>query len=247
MSAASISYWVATGTKCWRHARTFGDYDRLSSGWFSDWQIRMSRADNFLFDFFPAKQEREMQAAEAAAAAEQWREITGFAGYSVSDHGRVRNDQTGRQKALTPDRDGYLRVQLFNQGHATNCRVHRLVVEAFIGPIAEGLECDHVDRDPTNNHVENLTIVSRGENQRNKSRYRGRDVEYVDELPDGSEPLLEVRGRQIADGYFRNGNDFFVRVHDQYRRLTHTRHNRNGWQVELRTPDGGSLQISWTP
>jgi hypothetical protein len=182
----------------------------------------------------------------AEAPGEQWREITGFAGYSISDQGRVRNDQSGR--VLRPDttRDGYLRADLWQQGQRTHCLVARLVVQEFIAPIPEGMEVDHIDRNRTNNRVENLTIVSRGENNRNKSRYNGRDVDYVDELPEGAEPLLEVRGRQLADGYFRSGDDFFLRVHEQYRRLTHSR-NHNGWRVRVNTPDGGSLAITWTP
>jgi hypothetical protein len=190
-------------------------------------------------------QEREMEAAEAAPV-EQWRAITGFAGYSISDQGRVRNDQTGRTLRPAVDHGGYLRVSLWNQGHETKCSVHRLVVQEFVAPIPEGMEVDHIDRNRTNNRVENLTIVSRGENERNKSRYKGRDVDYVDELPDGAEPLLEVRGRQLAGGYYRSGNDFFVSVHEQYRRLTHTR-CRNSWQVVVRTPDGQKVTITWTP
>lgn len=50
-----------------------------------------------------------------------------------------------------------------------NYRIHRLVVEAFIGPIPEGFEVDHIDRDRSNNDVTNLRIVTHSENCRNRA------------------------------------------------------------------------------
>lgn len=47
--------------------------------------------------------------------------------------------------------------------------VHRLVVEAFIGPISEGLEVDHIDRNRSNNTVTNLRIVTSSQNARNRA------------------------------------------------------------------------------
>jgi len=43
-------------------------------------------------------------------------------------------------------------------------RVHRLVVESFIGPIADGLEVNHKDLNKHNNNVSNLEIVTRRQN-----------------------------------------------------------------------------------
>lgn len=45
--------------------------------------------------------------------------------------------------------------------------VHRLVVETFIGHIPEDMEIDHIDRDPNNNRVGNLRIVTHRENMLN--------------------------------------------------------------------------------
>jgi hypothetical protein len=75
--------------------------------------------------------------------------------------------------------------------------------------------------------------------------YRGRAVDYVDTLPDGSEPLIEVRGQPVAAGHYRSGREYFVQIGRQYRRLTHTR-SGNGWMVRVRTADGERIAISWT-
>lgn len=49
-------------------------------------------------------------------------------------------------------------------------RVHRLVLETFIGECPKGFECDHKDRNRSNNRVENLRWVSHIDNNRNTSK-----------------------------------------------------------------------------
>jgi hypothetical protein len=51
---------------------------------------------------------------------------------------------------------GHLFVNLV-RGGIKKCRaVHRLVLEAFVGPCPPGYQCCHWDGDPGNNHLENL-------------------------------------------------------------------------------------------
>lgn len=42
---------------------------------------------------------------------------------------------------------------------------HRIVWEAFNGPIPEGYEIHHIDRNPLNNHIPNLQLVSKDEHK----------------------------------------------------------------------------------
>ena len=46
--------------------------------------------------------------------------------------------------------------------------VHRLVYEAFKGEIPEELEIDHIDRNKHNNNPDNLRLVTRKENCKNR-------------------------------------------------------------------------------
>lgn len=63
----------------------------------------------------------------------------------------------------TPNRDGYLFVKI----RGRNRRVHRLVLEAFVGPCPPGMECRHLDDDPRNNRLDNLAWGDpRGERRR---------------------------------------------------------------------------------
>jgi hypothetical protein len=178
---------------------------------------------------------------------EEWVLIVGFGGYSVSNQGQVRNDQTGR--ILRHDvNGGYRRVSLSNQGIVTRVFVHRLVVQAFTGPIPEGHGVDHIDHNPNNNTVSNLRIVSRSENNRNLTTYQGREVEYIDLLPERSEPLTEYNGRQIKEGHYRVANEYYVKVGPQYRRLTKTRgkgSHRRCLHVNVRGVNDERITISW--
>lgn len=113
---------------------------------------------------------------------ERWLPVPGFEGaYEVSDWGRVRSlnrivtTKTGikrryQGRVLTPfaSPSGHLRVNL---GPAGKLLVHRLVLEAFIGPCPSGQECCHDDGDPANNHLGNLRWDSRSENHLDRVRH----------------------------------------------------------------------------
>ena len=48
--------------------------------------------------------------------------------------------------------------------------VHRIVWEAFNGKIPEGHMIDHINRDKTDNRIENLRVVTRSQNVHNSIR-----------------------------------------------------------------------------
>ena len=87
---------------------------------------------------------------------EAWRKIQGYDNYSVSDHGRVRNDRTGRVLKLQQGQTGRFKAWLCRGGLVKGHFVHRLVLAAFVGECPSGMECCHNDGDETNNHVSNL-------------------------------------------------------------------------------------------
>lgn len=101
------------------------------------------------------------------STAEQWLPVVGHEGaYEVSDRGNVRSldreittkngkRYTRRGVALAPRRhtQGYPQVHLSGRGSVS---IHRLVLEAFIGPCPTGLEACHNDGNPENNHAANL-------------------------------------------------------------------------------------------
>lgn len=98
---------------------------------------------------------------------EEWRPIKNFEGlYEGSDWGRIASlnyNHTGKWGllSLTPNhKGGYLRVILCKDGKRYYKSVHRLVYEAFVGEIPEGLEVNHIDENKNNNAVWNLNLLT---------------------------------------------------------------------------------------
>lgn len=107
-----------------------------------------------------------------------WLPVLGFEkSYQVSNFGKVRSiDREGwrphssgqvkvimKGKILKPaaSRSGHLTVVL---GRNNTKQVHALVLTSFVGVCPEGLECRHLDDNPSNNHISNLKWGTRSEN-----------------------------------------------------------------------------------
>lgn len=88
----------------------------------------------------------------------EWREIEDFSSYSVSNEGRVRNDNTGRIMALTLNQHGITQVGLMRGGVQYKRGVALLVANAFLDPpMPTTFDTPiNLDGDRLNNHMENL-------------------------------------------------------------------------------------------
>jgi len=95
-----------------------------------------------------------------------WKPVVGGSRYEVSDHGRVRKADTKVILTLTPNnKAGHLAVGIKHDDDKWKLRyVHRLVLEAFVGPCPEGMESLHADDAKRNNHLANLRWGTRKEN-----------------------------------------------------------------------------------
>ncbi len=109
--------------------------------------------------------------------AEDWRTVPGFPNYEVSDEGRVR----GPNGILTPrvHPRGYLRVNLLRSGGRSTFPIHRLVLEAFVGPKPEGMECRHLNDCKADNRLANLrwgTPKENGQDAVRNGRHEGQNL-----------------------------------------------------------------------
>lgn len=100
---------------------------------------------------------------------EIWVKVPGSEKYEVSDRGNIRSldfRRTGQVRLMKPgkDRNGYLYICLMENGKGRWHKVHRLVYEAFKGPIPEGFEINHLNEIKDDNRIENLEAVSHKDN-----------------------------------------------------------------------------------
>ena len=110
---------------------------------------------------------------------EIWKDIIGYEGlYQVSNYGRIKSLSRvmtfGRRNAKrlldeviksTKIKKGYVYVKLAKSGVVTTYLVHRLVAQAFLEPVVDKDQVNHLDFDGTNNRVGNLEWTTRSENQ----------------------------------------------------------------------------------
>lgn len=88
---------------------------------------------------------------------EIWVQIEDFPGYSVSNHGRVRADKSGRILRLSLNQFGLLQVGMMRDGTQYHRSVPLLVAKAFIPqPSGRFNTPINLDGDRFNNRVDNL-------------------------------------------------------------------------------------------
>ena len=75
---------------------------------------------------------------------------------------------------------------------------HRLIWVYHKGAIPEDLVIDHINRDPKDNRIENLRLVTRQENNFNMSNVKGYSV-----TPNGFESMIKVGGKTIHLGTYK--------------------------------------------
>ena len=108
---------------------------------------------------------------------ETWKDHPDYPVIQVSDQGRVyrkprnviRGDDTyrlsGRIAALnTGSKSGHLKVSIRMNGRYYHAWVHRLVLEAFVGPCPPGMETRHLNGNPKDNRLVNLAWGTPSEN-----------------------------------------------------------------------------------
>ena len=115
---------------------------------------------------------------------ERWWSVVGHdEAYEVSDQGRVRSlDRivtfddgrtrfaAGRVLRANFTGCGYLQVGLRLEGQRLNRKIHRLVMEAFVGPCPEGAEVCHGPGGKTDNRLINLSYGTKRQNQLDRLR-----------------------------------------------------------------------------
>ncbi len=114
-----------------------------------------------------------------------YKEIEGFVGYRVGSDGTVWTKwvkimnprihmilgEEWRKMSFSTSPTGYKKVTLSKDSKPYYKLAHRLVLEAFVGPCPEGCEGGHLDNNPSNNKLENLSWQTKSENQQQRMKF----------------------------------------------------------------------------
>lgn len=98
------------------------------------------------------------------------RQIPGYSHYWAIDTGVIIGAR-GKPLCSYTNRGGYLMVILYQDGVAKQKQVHRLILEAFVGPCPDDMECCHNNGVATDNRLSNLRWDTHSENMKDKFRH----------------------------------------------------------------------------
>lgn len=90
--------------------------------------------------------------------------IENFTNYTITDTGIVTNTKTGHVKSQWLGRNGYLHVDVQQNGVKKKLSVHRLLAMNFIPNPENKEQVNHIDGNKQNNKLENLEWNTRSEN-----------------------------------------------------------------------------------
>ena len=125
--------------------------------------------------------------------------------YLVSDKGFVVSLKYNKRRSLSRQIDslGYYRVIICINGKPRTKRIHTMVLETFVGPRPDELECRHLDGNSLNNNLSNLKWGTRKENSEDTQKHNGPrigsnnpSVKLTDEMVIEIKQLLESGKKQ---------------------------------------------------
>lgn len=143
---------------------------------------------------------------------EIWKDVKDYEGvYQVSNLGRVKslkrkyrlNDKIMKGGKSTSD---YIKVTLCKDSNQKLKKVHQLVAIAFLGhiPCGNNLVVDHINTIKTDNHLDNLQIITHRENcskdKKGSSKYTG--VSWYKRC-NKWQAIININGQNKPLGYFK--------------------------------------------
>ena len=165
----------------------------------------------------------------------QWEALTDFENdYEVETEPphRIRRKRDGLMLKLTLNKTlGYLIVTL----NGVKYYYHRILAKHFIPNPDDLPEVDHIDRDKTNNALDNLRWVNRSQNMSNRSKFTRQKREYIDHAPND---ITDIRTFNDVD--YPENRYFFCFENDRVVQ----RVNDHKWQWLAQSPHNGYLRMN---
>ena len=149
----------------------------------------------------------------------------------VEEPHRIRRIGSDRFVKVFVDNTGYAKLQLNGRIY----QLHRILAKHFLSNPDDLPQVDHVDRDKTNNSIENLRWVTGSENARNRRVTAYGRREYLHDPPND---ITEIR--TFNDVEYGENKYFFCYETDR----VVLRINDHKWQYLAQTPHNGYLIIN---
>ncbi len=116
------------------------------------------------------------------------KDIVGCDDYYIDDKTlqiwSFKKNKNGKLMKGKYDKGGYIQYNFCVNGKHKYIFYHKIIVKMFIKPDFDSKkeEIDHKNHDKNDNSIDNLCVVSRSENQRNTSRSRTKQFNFVDNI-----------------------------------------------------------------
>ena len=142
---------------------------------------------------------------------EEWKDVIGYEGrYRISNQGKVMSLWYGKTRImkLSVASRGYIVIVLRKNKSYKNFLVARLVAQHFLPDWDKSLQVDHINGVKTENHVDNLRMVTRSQNGRSFQKARGgtaskfRGVSFNKEVRKWTAYFRDLNRKQIHLGCF---------------------------------------------
>lgn len=148
--------------------------------------------------------------------------------YKINKKGLIYNSLTNREIKQSKTGSGCLKVNLSVNGVTHTKLVHRLVFKTFLDDFDSNLEVSHIDGSKTNNHIENLELVTKTQNMRHASKIGKSVIQYdlhgntVNKYKSAAAAAkkLELNSRSISsccNGEIENYNGFQWMCEESYK------------------------------
>ena len=105
------------------------------------------------------------------------------------------------ERIVKPTNQGYIRIGIGGKHY----RVHRLIMEAFVGESEQ--EVDHIDRNKTNNNFHNLRYCTSSENNLNRESVDNAKGYWWHKTAKKWKAQISIDNKHIHLGYFEKEED----------------------------------------
>lgn len=156
-----------------------------------------------------------------------WKVLKRNSNYEISNCGDIRKRTTKRVCSGSFDSLGYRRFRLYRNGKYINLYSHVLVAETYLVNPKGKKEVNHKDRNPSNNHVDNLEWVSKAENM---NHVYGINKRYgISSRRGGYVVSIKIKGKKKHLGDYKNMEDAYCVFYNEFNKI----HGFYPWKSEL--------------